>query len=131
LPEIYKAPDVTQEEISSINKYIHSIVDMVDDENYLAFKTNIPGIYIYSKKEDLLNKYRSIIDSKYNIYWTQMYYIENMDNGVAFIKNPSSFSQIKEAKIDRETSPLNKNFLQLVDSIELDDNPLLLICTFH
>jgi hypothetical protein len=131
LPERYKEPDIPKEEIISISQYIYSIIDMVDSENYLAFKTNVPGIYIYSKEEDLLKKYRSIIDSKYDIYWTQMYYIENMDNSVAFVMNPSNFSLIKNAEIDRETSPLNKNKLHLIDSIELDDNPLLLICKFH
>jgi hypothetical protein len=126
LPEKYKQKEVTVEELP--NTYIFGIVEVVDFDNYLAFRTNMPGIYIYSKEEALLKKIRSIKENKYGLYCSRMLSIENMENSVAFLIQPELLLPLKDYE---DKSWINKNLLQLVETLDPDENPMLMICEFR
>jgi hypothetical protein len=135
LPGRYRQKDISINELNKACRqdgYIFSIVDVSDCDNYLAFRTNIPYIYIYSKEKDLLKRYIFITDSQYGFVFNKMRSIENTDNSVAFIIEPSSLISLKKmGKDDLAKHSINKDILQLIEGIKEDDNPVLMICEFH
>jgi hypothetical protein len=132
LPEKYKQKEVASEELfNACNEhgYIFGVVEVADCENYLAFRTNRPDIYIYSKEENLLKKITTIGGgNKYGLHYSQMLSIENTGNSVAFIVQPESLLPLKDYE---DKSWINKNLLQLVETLDSDENPMLMICEFR
>jgi hypothetical protein len=137
LPESYKRKDISSEDFfgaCSKNGYIFGIVEVVDCENYLAFKTNQSGIYIYSKADDLLTKITFIWDSKYSIPWNRMFHIDNMPNSIAFMTDVGSVLSFKNATKFWENDNLAKqkqNFENLTATMHFEDNPVLMIYNFR
>jgi hypothetical protein len=136
LPELYKRKDISSEEFFDAGKknYIYGIIEVIDGDNYLAFRTNKTYTYIYSKAEDLLTRITFIRDSKYMIYWNRMYHIENMPNSVAFTIEPASVLSLKDATKFWENENLaeqKKNVWDLTETMRFDDNPVLMIYNFR
>jgi hypothetical protein len=137
LPNTYKRKDISHEDFitaCSTNKYISSIVEVVDGENYLAFKTSGASNYIYSKAEDILTKIRFIRDSKYAIPWNQMLHIENTPNSVAFMIDAASVINLKNFKKFWENENLaeqKQNLWNLTETMQIEDNPVLMIYNFR
>jgi hypothetical protein len=137
LPDTYKRrKDISSEEFFRVcreNNYIFGIVEVVDGENYLAFKTNNSSVYIYSKADDLLTKITFILDSKYAISWNRMLHIENMPNSIAFMTDAASVLVFREATKFWENENLaeqKKNFWNLTETMQFEDNPVLMIYNF-
>ncbi|MDR3246785.1 MAG: 6-bladed beta-propeller [Prevotellaceae bacterium] len=132
LPNKYKQKEVSSKELfNACNEhgYIFGIVEVVDCDNYLAFRTNMPEIYIYSKEEDLLKKITTIGGgNKYGLHYSRMLSIENTDNSVAFLVQPELLLPLKDYE---DKSWINKNLLQLVEMLDSDENPMLMICEFR
>jgi hypothetical protein len=136
LPEYYKRKDISSEEFfgAGADGYIYSIVEVVDGDNYLVFKTNIPSTYIYSKAEDLLTKIEYIRDSKYALVWSRIFHIENMPNSIAYIMDASLVLMCKDVKQFWESRNLEEqkqNLENLNETIQPDDNPVLMICNLR
>jgi hypothetical protein len=137
LPEKYKRKDISYDEFLGAcieYKYIHGIVEVVDGENYLAFKTNQSGSYIYSKSEDLLTIISFIEDSEYAILWNRMLHIDNMPNSVAFMTESASVIDLKNATEFWKNENLVKqkqNLWNLTETMQIEDNPVLKIYNFR
>jgi hypothetical protein len=135
LPKQYKRADISSEEFFDAgNKdYIYGIIEVIDGDNYLVFRTNQPYTYMYSKTEDLLTRIRFIQDSKYAISWSNMYHIENMPNSIAYTQDVASLLDFKNAwKFweDENLAEQKQNFWNLTESMHFEDNPVLMIYNF-
>jgi hypothetical protein len=125
-PESYKNfPEEKIDDICLDGQYIHSIVEINESDNYLYFKTNSFGWYIYSKKEDLLKKYTFVEDSKYGLYCSNMISVEG-SNAISFIVDWNILYNYKEYREKRKIL-IKPDFLDMFEKMEPDDNPILLI----
>ncbi len=133
LPEKYQNNNVTQDELRDVSvksPYVYSISEINENSNYLSFKTNKIGFYIYSKQDTTLKHFQSLFLSQYGIYSGRMQHIENEENTLAFLINPGYFVRLKKMIEENKTSAITQKTLDLIDRVKSDDNPVIFLCEF-
>ncbi len=127
-PDSYLKGDVAPEELTGIcrkDDYVYGIVNVHENNNYLAFGTNKPGFYIYSKKEKELKKYSFLMNTQYGFYVSEMLNMDYGNNQIAFIVSPEYLHGVKEYN-----PSANGDFLELISKVDQEANDLLMICDF-
>jgi hypothetical protein len=133
LPEKYKQKNVAEEELKSIldsKNYIYNILNISENDRYLLFNTNLPCLFVYSKRDDLLKKYSFFFDSKYGFNYSLMLPIENSDNCVAFIISADFFCNFKKY-VSARNEGINSDILTQFEDLDPEDNPIIIIGTFE
>jgi hypothetical protein len=119
---------------SSERKYVFTMVEVCDSENYLMFKTNL-GFFVLDKKKNTLNGYREIFNTHFGISSNRYFSVGSSSQMVAFSVNASYLYSIKEESKKEES----KNYpnadkvsklLKLIEHVQEDDNPVLLLYEF-
>ncbi len=113
------------------NKYICCITDVIDNDNYLIFGTNV-GVCFWDKRKDIFVYSHGIHNTEYNMSAGQLYAIGNNSNKVLSVIDPSillRIAQIKKTRNIGDKQP-NPKFEALADQLKEDDNPILLIHEF-
>jgi hypothetical protein len=131
LPEKYKQKNIEKDELSKVlesNEYVYSLLEISENDNYLFFNTNLPGLYVYSKKDNLLKKYSFVLDGKYGFNYSRMIAIENSANNIAFFISASFFDNLKKYILEGNQSVINPDLLSQIESVNSEDNPILMIC---
>lgn len=110
------------------NKYVCSIMDFSESENYLLFKTNI-GLFVYDKKKDALNGYRFILNSDLRTGGSEVMSI-SVPNRLVEILQVDKFKE-QVGRLKKRGVNIDSNILKQYESINDDDNPILLIYEFE
>lgn len=115
---------------SSQNKYIFSLASVLNTEHYILFKTNL-GLFIYDKKNDILNASEQIMDSNLGTYFSNYILLENTDKVVCAIEDPTyikhAAKRIPEEKKNDERFQL---VLDIANKLTEENNPVLFIYEF-
>lgn len=112
------------------NKYICSISEVVNNENYLFFRTNI-GFCIYDKCKKELNGYSLLRSSKLKIGTSEIL-STNDENILIGIFNSESLMSFIEYKMknDKKWIEENPNFISLFKNVDNESNPILVLFKF-
>lgn len=108
-------------------KYLYTIEDVVDNPDYLLFDTN-KGMFVYDKDADKLTGYRVIINTVLK-EGTAGYLSLNHPNYIVQVWQASHFKQSIDERKEREGNwdNVDKQYLQIYESVEEEDNPILMI----
>lgn len=121
------------EEINIIcheNKYICSIAEVVENDDYLYFRTNI-GFCIYEKKKKELNGFSSLRNSIIKVGTSEIL-STNDDNTLVGILNPVSFSSFIKYKIKQRPKWKEEHpqLMHIYENINEESNPILMMYKF-
>lgn len=128
-PDVYLEDDVPSDDLKKIcgkNEYVYSIINIHNNEKYLAFATNQPGFYIYSKQDKILKRHPAVFSTQYNISSGRILNVDYSDNQVAFIVSTDYLYRMKGLGAE-----LSQNTIDLLNEVKEDDNDLLMICEFR
>ena len=115
-------------EMAREKKYVYTITEVSESENYLMFNTNI-AIFLFNKKTQLLEAYNNIMNSSIGLGSNSYFSIGNNHRMVGSILKPSLLIDIKE-RADQNPIYANFELLKLAEQVEEDSNPLLLLYEF-
>ena len=107
--------------------WVYSITDIVENNNFLMFKTNI-ALYVYDKKNYELNGFKTIANSTLKLNNNSFYPLNN-SNKIASIISPSVLSAVKKTAKARKDFD-NFELLRLAEKVKDEDNPILILYEF-
>lgn len=113
------------ESVFEDNKYVHTIVNVQENEKYLIFATNHSGFYTYNKESKVLKKHRFFMNTEYDISSSRMLNIENSDR-IAFLITPLYLHGVKEMYKNHKQR-MNDKLSLLLQNIDVEDNFILMI----
>jgi hypothetical protein len=111
--------------IAEEKKYVSSISEVSESENYLMFNTNI-GIFVLDKKQNTVEGYKIILNSTIEMGGNGFYSIGNNPKMIASRIEPSVLLNVIK---ERKNHPDFDNFalLKLAQEVREDDNPILVL----
>ena len=107
--------------------WVYSITDIVENNNFLMFKTNI-ALYVYDKKNYELNGFKTIANSTLKLNNNSFYPLNN-SNKIASIISPSVLSAVKKTAKARKDFD-NFELLRIAEKVKDEDNPILILYEF-
>jgi len=115
---------------SHINEPI--ISNMIETENYLFFKMG-DGISLLDKSSEELKRYKGVMNyEEYNASVHEHFKVKGQKSMISFVIYPSSVKSIEgifeeRIKTMKDTSDINRIFLDFAKKTKLNDNPILLL----
>lgn len=109
------------------NKYVCSITDVVGNQDYLFFKTNI-GLFVYDKQQQQLDGYYFILNSALGGGSPKYLPVGNSSSIVQIIQ-PMQFKQYMSIKREREKNPEGSDSVYdaIYQNLHDEDNPVLVV----
>jgi hypothetical protein len=107
-------------------KLIYSIYNVIENDSFIIFKTNLQ-FCVYDKQKRVLDQYRMLEDRDLGMSTGSFIPIGNRGDMIACELQPSILSRFKTKREELE----NKKLLELVDQVDVDDNPVLILKEFR
>lgn len=113
----------------AINKnLVYSISDVVENDRYMLFSTNI-GFYVYNKESGKLNGYKSLFSSSLGIGFNSYFPVGNTGKFIAIELKPWLINLVREKRLSAQND-VDDDFMRLANKIDSDDNPVILLYEF-
>jgi hypothetical protein len=110
-------------------KYVSSINEVSESENYFIFNTNI-GIFVIDKKQNTVEGYETIYNSRLQLGSNNYFSIGNNPQMIASRIEASILSNVIEQSKNIPDFD-NNALLELAQKVKEDDNPVLILYEYR
>lgn len=112
------------------NEYNYSIVNATSCDKYLLFKTNL-GMYIHDKESNTTKGFKEVLNTKLNIPFHSYMLLENTQNIICSIDDPSYIKRFIERLSEKEKqNPKYSEHAKIAKELVDENNPVLFIYEF-